>query len=352
MPKSATSVFFEEMAKSHPLVTSNCDGLKFKEPQWWTRNAEKRSLEAYLTQTYNSESCKKGHRRWLSAPGSSSSPYSKRFLSPLTQVAQSPGKIFMDGSVQLFWEPSLHGTVRHDILPPDVLRLVQPNARIIAILRDPTMRLWSEFTWFKGGGSSASVFANRSLRGMQLLERCHCTEIPCSPSNIQGIYRGESLVQGGEDCSSSGTTKSAIDKSRVAYGTRVWIGLYWVYAVEWLKVFPADQILLVETNSVWNNLPSTLARIHSFLGLPSKDDVHLPSQSASAPTLFASRTTPSATSFASKVKSGASSTMTYDTEVLLRRFYDPFNQALADLTGDRSFLWPAVPPPKRKEKSE
>ena len=90
MPKCSTSSLFVSISHSHPLIAPNCDGFQHKEPQWWTRNAENRTLAAYLTRAFGTR-C-----------GAASD-------SPLGRVAAAPGTLFLDGSVQLLWEPKLHG---------------------------------------------------------------------------------------------------------------------------------------------------------------------------------------------------------------------------------------------------
>ena len=80
-PKCSTSTLFFEISNSHPLIARSCDGFRFKEPQWLTRNAGNRSLASYLE--YAFARCKgRGER------------------APLQRVSESPQTIFVDGSVR------------------------------------------------------------------------------------------------------------------------------------------------------------------------------------------------------------------------------------------------------------
>lgn len=350
MPKCSTSALFEAISASHPLITSNCEGLRFKEPQWWTRNPANQSLEAYLIQTYGSTRCS-GQR--LSPLG---------FKSPLRQISSRPDMLFLDGSVQLIWEPRLNGYPNHRVLMPEVLRLVQPSARLITVLRDPTERLWSEFTWFskaeKLRGNVSGTFGRLASQGLALVERCHCSALPCTPESLVGIYRGQPL-SAREGCAVTGQRirsrrRRAADTLGIEHafksedeglttdltsapGTKVWIGLYWLYIREWRRVFPLDQLLVLETSSIWCDKEAAMQRIHSFLGLPLtiKDSKKAPRSLRS----LKARDSASA-SFASSVKTTRiEGHMSQDTENRLRDFYAPFNIALAALLGDNSFRW-------------
>ena len=79
-PKCSTSTLFFEISNSHPLIAPSCEGFRFKEPQWLTRNPGNRSLESHLDWTF--ARCK-----------------SRGEVAPLQRVAKSPQTIFVDGSV-------------------------------------------------------------------------------------------------------------------------------------------------------------------------------------------------------------------------------------------------------------
>ena len=131
MPKCGSSQLFDALM-FHPQTTAMT-----KEITWWTR---KRLVNPY-------------------GPQESFSTYLKN-LGP-HKVKQN--SVLIDGSIallwdQLFWEsryPTLHE-------PPysnaDMMYSIAPDAKMLAVVRNPTDRLWSAYLFFHTDLTSAKVF--------------------------------------------------------------------------------------------------------------------------------------------------------------------------------------------------
>ena len=151
-PKCGTTTLWSQLAISHRnLVRSS--KMATKEPQWWTRNA---AAEPFLG-------------------------YAAAFRENRDKILLSPrANVYLDGSVQLAWEPMLHSVVEHKLLPPHVLASVQPAARALLLVREPTARLWSDFTYFEKR-TEPDVFDARVGEQIEWLGRCFCGAAGAAP---------------------------------------------------------------------------------------------------------------------------------------------------------------------------
>ena len=215
---------------------------------------------------------------------------------------------------------------------------------------------------------------------MALLERCHC--IPgasgthgarsqiCTPETITGVYRGAATGPGCERALQDdtanppgsafprpdaphrtnlllGTRLARLDHRTAliyssALGSRVWIGLYIVYLREWFSVFPRQQIMVLEMQFLHANLALALARIHAFLGLPPAPSGGNGGVGGGGGRVGGGVGGQGTTMPKFVPVSSSTARMDPKTSGVLRRFYGPFNRALADITGDEAFRWDLV----------
>eukprot|EP00622_Pseudochattonella_farcimen_P002508 FR737439.1.p1 GENE.FR737439.1~~FR737439.1.p1 ORF type:complete len:107 (+),score=10.60 FR737439.1:25-321(+) len=98
-----------------------------------------------------------------------------------------------------------------------------------------------------------------------------------------------------------------------------------------MDIYPVDQIMFLEMRSLHSNVTAAISRIHAFLRLPEVKVRDGASRGATNDGKMQK--------VMSNVKSSTSAVMLPETEAALRRFYDPFNTALADLLNDTAFLW-------------
>ena len=105
---------------------------------------------------------------------------------------------------------------------------------------------------------------------------------------------------------------------------RLSIGLYVLYLEKWLEHFPPEQFLILRLEDYDSDPRAYMQRIFSFLDIKELDDsewaIVVEKQHANA-------------------HHGQREPLWAETEALLREFHGTYNTKLADLTGDKGFLW-------------
>ncbi|KAK7494211.1 hypothetical protein BaRGS_00014493, partial [Batillaria attramentaria] len=119
------------------------------------------------------------------------------------------------------------------------IRRLTPDARIIVIIRNPTERLYSDYLYFQKTNKSVSHFHQEVLLSIEKFKACEAVH----------------------------SLRTCLYDIHVANGVRLRIGLYHVYVEEWLKVFPAEQVLIIRTEDYAANLKLSVRRVYRFLGL-------------------------------------------------------------------------------------
>ncbi|XP_043221991.1 carbohydrate sulfotransferase 15-like [Amphibalanus amphitrite] len=223
--------------------------------------------------------------------------------------------ITVDGSTSTMWdERSLREARRRPALaaeqyPPLAettaagLAALQPTARIVAILREPTDRLFSDYLYFnsqRDSEKSADEFHQMAQRAVGMWTNC-------TRSRTEN------------DCA---TDRRVIDR----LGVRLHVGLYAVYLRPWLQEFGRDQVLVLRTEDHRRNITQSLHALfnHLDIGVPA-DTVWEEIRTASPKNV--------------RRKSLKHQTMLPETRGLLRDFYRPFNRRLARLLRSERFLW-------------
>ncbi|PIK54775.1 putative carbohydrate sulfotransferase 15 [Apostichopus japonicus] len=270
-PKSATTDLWSKIV-FHPDVMKSLD----KEPQFWTRGNLVRGLLKYCANFM---------------PLSNAITRNEHTLSSL---------ITGDGTASNFWErrrsQMLYGQPPDG--PPyftaDMIRAVQPNARIIVIIREPASRLYSEY-----------------------LDLDSFWPLFKSPEDFH--VRVEDVIGHFNKCLE---TKHIAGCASNYYQPRLQVGMYSVHIREWMKRFPPEQILVLRTEE-WARQPTLeLQKVYKFLNLTeiSSDAIE---------------------SFTSKGRKNQRKPnnqrvgeMLPETRTLLNSFYQPFNEDLANVLKD------------------
>lgn len=176
----------------------------------------------------------------------------------------------------------IHGAV------PSRIREVNPDARVIFVLRDPVARAYSHFQhnlrsgWEKLDFPAAlAAEEGRIAADLEAMER--------DPDEI-GITFG-----------------------LYSYRSR---GLYARYLERFYDVFPRDQVLVLDSEKVFAHDPTECALLEGFLGRPVTFDV----------------------TGAVRTNSGKYARETSDTDKELREFFEPWDARLVEITG-RRFSW-------------
>ncbi|XP_028826528.1 carbohydrate sulfotransferase 15 isoform X2 [Denticeps clupeoides] len=250
-PKCGTTDLYDRL-RLHPEVRFSI----FKEPHWWTR---KRFGEASASTMWDNNA-------WT---------------------------FFHDNTATNRDEPPF--------LIQDYVHALQPDARFIAILRDPVERLYSDYLYFGITNKSAEDFHEKVTESLQLFEGC------LQEFSIRS-------------CVYNSTLNSAMP-------VRMQVGLYIVYILDWLTVFSREQLLILRLEDHASNRKFTMHKVFSFLKLgplTEQKEAEITKSPASNTRRLADKNL---------------GPMLPLTREILRDFYLPFNKKLAKVLRDGAFLW-------------
>ncbi|MCX8254576.1 hypothetical protein RHAL1_02506 [Beijerinckiaceae bacterium RH AL1] len=138
-----------------------------------------------------------------------------------------------------FFEPRRPRPLRGEATPiysywPRALERLQrynPEAKLILMLRHPVLRAWSHWRMETARGWETLPFAE-AIR-------------PAARERVSTAPRGAHRVH--------------------SYVER---GFYAGQVARLLDLFPAEQLLFLRTDALWNEPAATLAKVHAFLGVP------------------------------------------------------------------------------------
>ncbi|XP_049592810.1 carbohydrate sulfotransferase 15 isoform X1 [Syngnathus scovelli] len=297
-PKCGTTDLFHRLLL-HPDVKFNI----MKEPHWWTRKRfgyirfkdgfqESFPVEDYLDlfdlAAYNIQGSSAGN--------------SARDRHRLAQL------ITGEASASTMWDNQawsyLHGD-REEAEPPflaqDFIHTVQPDAKIIIMLRNPVERLYSDYLYFKTANKSAEDFHQKVVESVQLFQSC------LSASSLRScVY-------------STGLSNSM--------PVRLNLGIYIVFLLDWLTVFHREQILVLRLEDYAANLLGTLEKVFNFLNV---DPLSQQTETA---------LTKRPLSNTRRAADRSLGPMLPSTRKLLREFHQAFNTKLASVLDNQAFLW-------------
>ena len=210
-------------------------------------------------------------------------------------------------------------------LVPSVLPVILPRAKYVVVMRDPVTMIYSAY-WFSNSMFCPSlnrlsqilapddfhykviekILAYKKCRKFKPVDACLLTVFP----PMKGLINYKSTQCG-----------------RV----RLEVGFYYYYIRRWLAVIPREQFLFIKTEDLKSDLLGVTKSLSDFfeLGL----DIKYPYPSTAhkqkcenVQTRFDYRKDPELQ-------------MRNDTRDLLYKFFDPFNQKLAELLQDSKFHW-------------
>ncbi|XP_072039674.1 carbohydrate sulfotransferase 15-like [Amphiura filiformis] len=282
-PKSGTTDLWAQLHR-HPAILYN-----EKEPHWWSRrNKAIDNMFGYFE-------------------------YQRIVVDKNPNAKQGSNLITGDGSASTLWDNLLimkraissTGQLSLPFTWAEVIHSVQPEAKIIAVLRNPINRVMSDYYAFYQH-PSPEYFHMLLLDALQTFKNClkrcdlrFCANLPYQP--------------------------------------RIQIGLYVVHLQEWFDVFPRDQVFLLRTED-WHlhRQMRTLPRLFEFLDIDPITDDDLPPLSK--------RATDGINIKAVTQKQGEIYGHIWTkSKELLQNFYRPYNQQLAALLKDPRFLWIDTP---------
>ncbi|XP_025095693.1 carbohydrate sulfotransferase 15-like [Pomacea canaliculata] len=312
MPKCGSTDLYRKVTQ-HPEVVRP----PMKESHWWSKNrfgvrlnySSLIPLDQYVDLFDKAALRIESHAVEVTSTRKRSSLVPTNLTIPWSQALNK-----CDGSASTLWDnddwwrlPENCGRDEPLYTNANYIRHLTPHARVLVILRQPTDRLFSDYLYFQKTNKSLAEFHEHVVLSVSKLKSCM-----------------EQL-----------SLRACVYDKRIASGVKVRlrVGIYHVYLAEWLKVFPRDQILVIRLEDYAKNLKQTTRRVYDFLGLRKlsreEEDKILQSPIANA----------------RKKKDKDLGFMWEDTHRLLRDFYQPHNEKLADLLGDPRFLWTDVHSP-------
>ncbi|KAF5894060.1 carbohydrate sulfotransferase 15, partial [Clarias magur] len=126
-------------------------------------------------------------------------------------------------------------------LTQDFIHALQPEARFVAILRDPVERLYSDYLYFSLANKSAEDFHEKVCESLELFDAC-----------LQEF----SL----RACVYNNTLNSAMP-------VRLHVGVYAVYVLDWLSVFSREQLLVLRLEDHAADKNASMNKVFRFLQL-------------------------------------------------------------------------------------
>ena len=281
-PKSGSTQLYSMMMK-HPHIK----GGKRKEPHWWARNAFIHPKNVLNISQYISY-------------------FRLRF-------EHNQDTLLVDGSQSTIWDTRRTGNLCY---LPQLFAELFPNAKYIVLMRDPTERLYSDFNYLCAREIKERKEKNMTIRHQGNRTLLFHVKFKEQMSALEDCLQQKSL----EHCTHHRLVWS--DKSLCGH-VRLGISLYHVHIKRWLREIPREQFLFLRTDDMAVDPYKLLEKIWSFLGVErqSEEDLrdilheHQHSHQSNQ------------------------SDMGRATENMLREFFQPHNDALAQLLGDDGFKW-------------
>ncbi|XP_071825393.1 carbohydrate sulfotransferase 15-like isoform X2 [Apostichopus japonicus] len=287
-PKCGTTDIFARI-NGHPDIFG-----KFKEMHWWTRTSKSTRMQDL--QIYSSKFILKGiiaARR--SATGSAETA------------------IVGDGSASTFWDNEGWETFypqHYESGPPyvaaDLIHHFLPSAKLIVSFRDPTARLYSGYLFFNRPGKPGKP-----------------TGVKTSPEDFHKRVVAELEIF--NNCTSHRSIRSCV-YTQHKYLSRVRVSLYIVPLLDWLRVYPREQLYIIKLEEWHQQCNRILAEVYHFLEIR-KLSVNKIDEICSQEIK---------NEYHQKTNSGP---MLNSTREILRNFYRPYVLELASVLNDTRFLW-------------
>ncbi|XP_018616360.2 carbohydrate sulfotransferase 15-like isoform X1 [Scleropages formosus] len=296
-PKCGTTDLYDRL-RLHPDVRFTT----FKEPHWWTRKRfgiirlSEGFHDRYPVEDYLDLFDLAAYQIQDHMLGNASGSHEQRNII----IGEASASTMWDNNAWVYFYDN--ATDREPpFLVQDFIHAVQPNAKFIVMLRDPVERLYSDYLYFGIANKSTEDFHERVSESLQLFEGC-LAEFPMRA------------------CVYNTTLNNAMP-------VRLQVGLYIVYILDWLTVFRKDQILVLRLEDHASNRKYTMHRVFDFLslgGLTEQKEAEITKSPASNMRRPADRSL---------------GPMLPITREILQEFYSPFNEKLAKVLRNDSFLW-------------
>ncbi|XP_061191811.1 carbohydrate sulfotransferase 15-like [Saccostrea echinata] len=189
-----------------------------------------------------------------------------------------------DGTPMDMWDfrgwkmiPQNRGLSEPRYLTPHLIKHINPDVKLIVILRNPVDRLYSDYYFIDNGerNKNQTTFHFAVLKAINVLERCSIRRI--LRSCLFDFHINADLNKNQQRLvlnfikiarSSKWSTKTLFLLLTKEEGTtRIHLGFYAIYLREWLSVFPREQMLILRTEDYSSNVSSVVKQVFKFLEL-------------------------------------------------------------------------------------
>ena len=283
MPKCGTTDLFAKL-EWHPNILKPPTG---KENMYWPRSRVGRKAGLYL-------------------PGHRNKETFDSFTGRMTniEVKDNHGAIILDGTPILLsdhreWETRYPWATHPPYTNADIIHFVSPQAKVMAMVRDPAERLWSDYLYFdRGEKRTPATFDKHVEVEMDRFQSCLETN-----DLRYCCFSTENSIQ-----------------------TQLSLGLYICFLQDWRENF-GDYLLVITLEEYSQNMVGTLERVFEFLEI----QVDVGELNA-----FLEKSKIENTRQNGDVLKGD---MLKQTRQKLQTFYEPYNIMLARYLQDRKFLF-------------
>ncbi|XP_062927933.1 carbohydrate sulfotransferase 15 [Mobula hypostoma] len=296
-PKCGTTDLYNRL-RLHPEVSFSI----VKEPHWWTRK------RFGIIQPWNGFHGRYLIEDYLDLFDLAAHQIQNQISNSSAEQEMDSNMIIGEASASTMWDnnawQSFYGRTANSEPPyliQDFLHAVLPAAKLIVMLRDPVERLYSDYLYFISANKSVEDFHEKVKDSLQIFDSClmHSSLRSC-------VY----------NC----TVNSAMP-------VRLQIGLYAVFLWDWYAVYNQNQFLILRLEEHAADVKNSMDRVFRFLDLGNLTE----KQEAAIINNPASNTR--------RPKDKSLGPMLPETRKILEEFYRPFNEQLALLLNNDSFLW-------------
>lgn len=236
-------------------------------------------------------------------------------------------------------------------LLPSTLPQLFPDSKYVVIMRDPLDMMYSNYWWtyyvdwsispyFVGDyfyyEEGPNVFHDNTVSKVNAFLGClrEESQAPCPFVEASSEDFNECIMARTHllsKCVHEITDKRARKESALHRA------IYYVHVRKWLSILPRDRILFVTLNQLKNKPSMVASKVLNFFEIDSKkNELPLTDETVRNITFDCSKNSKGMIDYRSNPKT---KNMLPETEVLLRKFFAPFNKLLADLLDDDEYLW-------------
>ena len=229
--------------------------------------------------------------------------------------------LMIDGSVGMILDwPDFFEQQRivNYCLLPSVIPQVLPRAKFVVVMRDPSSMLYSLF-WYSYTMLRQEVPPRHvQLKAPTLFHDKVVEKINAINSCIKIFPLAKCLV---ESSRSSELLTTVLPEHG---GVSIYESVYYIHIQKWLSVVPRERFLFLTLEEISTNQTYTENKLWEFLGVDSAEGV----------TYYINQN-----ENVIDYQHDPDLAIRNDTKELLREFFRPYNRMLAELLGDRKFLW-------------